>query len=310
MSTFDPSQPMPLDLIAYKAQIEKNRGLHVNFPRGIVYPKPPGDSIWQGFSIPSPIYIGFTLRGFFYAPPATTVASEFRVKSTDKVSGRDLYASARVTGKLLYFDFSGAGYFEGDQKQDAEIDATGYYSVGIRIKNYEYLAIHFRDKETSSINQREILNAAWEFQIRGSSHHLLSLHLSDEFGLSNTNFPDKHLGSSYNIPFPTLGVGSYSVQECFVTDPSKRATLYIKLFQSTSGAIYYYLTNVKPKEIITFYIRSSREDWLVTTTFDSTVKRIKKKASPEYKNRIDTSFSDNLEIVRKYSEQGAERYDN
>lgn len=315
MSAFTPHAPMPLEMLAYKAQIEKNKGLHVNFPYGIIYPPQPGDDNWKKFGIPSPLYIGLTIRGFFYAPERSTKTSEFRMQSKHRYIG-DLYSSARITESTLYFDYSGSGYSRDSLKIDTvKINIPGYYSVAIRIHEQEQLAMHFNEQRIDSIYQRELYELSWEVRMTGSVHVLLSLHLSDEIGGADSRIPNDNLGSSYNIHFPALGVGSYCVLDCLVTDPRKQAILYIQQYeeeQGTSkkfGAIHYNFTGVAQNQTITFYIRSSSSYWLVATSFDSTPKRIDRNASKEYTKRIHTSVSNNLQIVRKYLEPGAERYD-
>lgn len=299
MATYKPHEPMPASLEALRAKVLENRGLHYNFPYGIRLPAPDGGKDTWAAPIPEPLYEGLTLRGFFYAPSRGPKHEEFEM--VNKTAHNFYYATSSINGTEVLFYFSGWGTNYDTVNTGEHISVPGYYSVAIRYTAGPNLTLYLGEKATKKVRQKYIIGSPWELKLRGGTHFLLSLHLSDEIP-ANPNFPTTNFGIEYDLGNIVLDIGSYWIMECIVIDPNKPLLVHVYLFCRGThyyGETQFSLANVRRQSDITIFIRSVKEGWVVTTSFDGTVKLIGKE--PKTHDRcLRPAVSKNCQILTQH----------
>lgn len=314
MSHFKPHEPMPFDLVEYRSQILENRGLHYNFPYGYK----PSRNTNERFiaTVLEPYITGVTLRGFFYAPGPDYVELEMRYEG---YHNNYYYAMTKISNtNIVSYEYSGVGIGNsGSGETQYRINAPGYYSIGVRIEGERALAAFYKDTRLKSVHVGTMTGYTYELRIIGNSHYLLSLHISDEIE-ANPHFPNNYFGQRYWLNHPVLGIGSYWIMDCIVTNPGKPLQVCIVLYhigkyksstghKSEYGRAQFSLKNMRRQAEVTIYIRSVKGGWQVTTSFEDKSVLISNQSASK-QDYIHPEISDSCHILTQHAEQGIQRY--
>lgn len=277
----------------------------MNFPYGIRLPNPPGSTFKAGRI--EPLYVGLTIRGFYYAPEASTKESIMELQNYANLSY--YWAKTVVVEDKLKFDYKGYPPLENRGRKDtqAKLAVPGYYSVAIRFKDAAYLSILHNDEEAAAVYEKTVFGSyyGWTLFFEGGAPHLLlSLHISAE-----TDVTARPLGQQFYLENPWFAIGGSWLIECSVQNVNTPLDVNLWFYKdgklNTTGSAKFPLRNVKQGDVVTILIRSSRDHFVVTSSFDNntiTVIGLAGSGNPIY-----PSLSNNCEILRQYAEIGTYR---
>lgn len=307
MSAFKPHDTMPAHLMALRSAVTASTGLHMTFPYGTLLPKP-GKPVLSTL-IPETQFVGLTVRGFYYAPEISTTKSEIELLARPSFGTR-YWALGSIEGTRVRFEFKGTStLISGNYYVDATVTVPGYYSLAVRLEDKKNVAAYCDENQVAIIKMDPSFVLPWQLRLQGAVHYILSLHVSGE-----ADTAPRKLGQEFFMQYPEFGIGSYWLMDVYVENAKQPLTVNLwgysgkkdqakkKILKSTSFSV----TQLKPGDVATIHIRSTRGGFLVTTSFDDSVNFIT--TSAETENLIYPGVSQNCQILTQYAEQGPERW--
>ncbi|XP_075725605.1 uncharacterized protein LOC142767564 [Rhipicephalus microplus] len=222
MTLYNPSQPMPAQVLHDLVTVRECWGAHWNFPFG--------NSTLGEFNaeLMPPVYNGYTFRVFFYTS-----------KDTDE-AGIQIHYSDRWYVKVAVTKGEARTYYSDDKHKHQTVSFNevvkpgGYYSVGIRVTNNDKLQAIFNDKIGDEHSMGDSINkwrTSYKMNIYRGDHIILSIHISDEARLGQ--FPPTGFEKGLNLwQFPARN-GSTTAVLYMCVDPSRTMLVGVR------GTLFY-----------------------------------------------------------------------
>lgn len=286
----------PLQIRARYAEVLSNPGIHYTFTTGTKFRSDPG---YGFFTLPMPYYNGYVFRVFMYAGDN----SEGSYTGIHYKSGGHEHWTIRVAvegGQVFVFKIE-QSIFDTENKSSAmgTVKEGDVYTISLVTASNKYFHAYFNDNHIGTLDVTTIRGFEYRLWHRSRTHTLLSMHFSRESG-TETNLGSELFLQSFHMP-----IGSYVTYDCVYnpTADKQNIVVYIRDRSNwTDGVTWTFMA--RDQELggrsFTCSVRRLPSDYVVFISFQSTPEQVAHNPRFSVNNRLEVSFSSNVQQVRSH----------